>query len=394
MDAKQFANARKSVAALSKTYFGLSTLAAEIDQVDPRIRQWIREPHMGLERFQMGGPEALDRERPKFERYVQLVQELADQLGGCEVDCQKLESVLHSPITRDFRDTFIVNDEGHATAAVALLQAAQHTAAMNSDCKEPCDVKPQFAAILAAKEPYGPDLTEAAIRSAIAQEFDASDSRTGPHSELQGEYTSPDHHSASGQQQVETGQPDSSVATALPGGVPQPPNVDTPADDTSEEEPERPTRGMTWQEVLDKALDYLKTKPWPGRNRLAETLGCSRPTLDKACKRDAKLARIRAEYEEQERVKSVSSQMMTDAVTDSMVAKPECSELDHDLATLTEEESDSLIARLKAQCQDEKSQKEFAAMTESDRLKAAIIANSDPDTGNDVQSMGGRVRTR
>lgn len=156
-------------------------------------------------------------------------------------------------------------------------------------------------------------------------------------------------------------------------------------------------KGMSWQQARDAALKYLRTKPWPGSNILAISfIGCSPSTLRKACQKDAQLARFKLDYEQRKKqqVKSVAARQMPDAVLDSVTAIPDQTDDDMDVKTFSADESDKLIDRLKAECKTEESVKQFDAMTEYQRLRVAIQAFSDPDTGRDTRPRGGRVRTR
>ena len=189
-----------------------------------------------------------------------------------------------------------------------------------------------------------------------------------------------------------TQEPSSSTATETTG---------TEADLTpnaSESGDGRKRRRMSCEQVIDSARKYLVTdrKPWPGRNQLAATLGCSRPTLDKACKRDAQLAKIRLEFEQAQEghQKSVPARQMPGAVQDSIAARMEADEIDLEMRTLSAHQSDALIDRLKAECVTPDAEKWFAGLTEDERLRVAIQKCSDPDTGRDTRHRGGRVRTQ
>ena len=151
----------------------------------------------------------------------------------------------------------------------------------------------------------------------------------------------------------------------------------------------KPKQSMTWRQVRDAALKYLRTegKPWPGANALARSLGCSPSTLRTACKRDAELARIKAEYEAKILERSVSARQMSDAVRDSITAADDVEELGSD-------ESDDLIASLKAECVTPEAEKWFASLPEADRLAAAILKRSDPETGQDTRSRRGHARAQ
>jgi hypothetical protein len=58
---------------------------------------------------------------------------------------------------------------------------------------------------------------------------------------------------------------------------------------------EVPGSGMTWQLARKKAEYYVKRHGWPGRNVLAQHLGCSTPTLDKAVRNSPFLKARQAE---------------------------------------------------------------------------------------------------
>jgi arsenate reductase-like glutaredoxin family protein len=51
------------------------------------------------------------------------------------------------------------------------------------------------------------------------------------------------------------------------------------------------TRGLGWKEAANAAKKYLRKHPWPGHNKLAESIGCLASTLTKAKQHDQVLRR-------------------------------------------------------------------------------------------------------
>lgn len=172
----------------------------------------------------------------------------------------------------------------------------------------------------------------------------------------------------------------------------------TAAPTAGSETPEELTSGAvndkakrkTWRQVQTEALNHLKRNPWPGLKVFARLLECSPSTLSTACKNDAELMRVKQDHESRDR--SVSGRQMHDAIRDGIAVYDDSTGVDEsDLEPIDSDTAETLLQRLLAECKTDEAQKQFYQMTEAERLKAALIRFSDPDSGKDIKR---RVRER